>query len=167
MATLIDKTYFHTELFISNITESSEVEQARAAELQRFIDKYEPIYMNNVLGETLYSEFLAGLALNPIPAKWTALKALFVDTSKLLSPIASYVYFYYMRNHATETTAAGEVTSVTENGEVVGANYKMVRAYNEASESADLIKEWLRSNIATYPTFVNGGSFGIVNTFGI
>ena len=167
MATLISPSYFHTEIFIPNILEATPVEQARAAELQRFINKYEPEYLDLIMGYDMRVEFLAGLAANPIPAKWSELKTQLVNTSLLLSPIADYVYFYYMRFHLTQTTRSGEITTQVDNGTLTGSNFKQVAAYNRASEQALTIREWIEERLTTYTTYNGSYCFEYLNTLGI
>ncbi len=167
MATMIDTTYFHTEIFIPNISDSNAVETARAAELQRFIDRYEPDYLDLLMGYDMRVEFLAGLEEDDILPKWSALKDELVDVSLLLSPIADYVYFYYTRSKATETTRSGEIITAVDNGLNAGANYKQVSAYNRAVEQALIVREWIEEHRADYPNYDNTYTFGLVNTFGI
>lgn len=46
------------------------------------------------------------------------------------SPIAKYVYYWWMRGHATVTGGTGESIQQTHNGIMVNNNAKMVRAWN-------------------------------------
>jgi len=73
---LIDSSYFVTgEYEIANIVGAAEVVTTNVAKLTTFITKYEPEYIQALLGITLYDEFIAGLAVTPTPeAKWTDLK---------------------------------------------------------------------------------------------
>lgn len=53
-------------------------------------------------------------------------------TSKA-SPIANYVYYWYMRNNHTQTASTGETKGKHENAEMASMAVKLVRAWNEMS----------------------------------
>lgn len=62
---LIDKSYF-----FGDITVAQKSDPAVTADLQWFIDEYEPKLMLSLLGYELYRDFKAGLQEDPIPQKW-------------------------------------------------------------------------------------------------
>jgi len=98
--------------------------------VQDFINKYEKKFLLELLGATLYAEFIAGLALpdiDPLKAKWVALR----DETDLKPMIIDYVYYYYMLNQATSTAGIGEVKGKTDNATPVNNMAKMVRSWNE------------------------------------
>ena len=167
MATLIDSTYFHTEVFIPNISDSNAVETARASELQRFIDRYELEYLDLVMGYDMRVEFLAGLEEDSILQKWNDLKAELIDDTLLLSPIADYVYFHYIRYNVTRTTSSGEVVALVDNGTLTGSNFKQVTAHNRAIEQALLIRNFIEEHSTDYPNYDGSYSLGYVNELNI
>lgn len=166
---LIDHTYFVGEILIPNLTGDNPVVSGNVEEINRFIKKYEKEYLLHVLGEDLYKVFIAGMAVEPIEAKWTDLKSKLIDTDIPASPIADYVYYHVMRDRFTNTSALGEVEAAVENGNYAVNSYKMARAYNEAVRYGSTLRSWLSDNIATYPEFDTAGSYTLrtVNIFGI
>lgn len=71
------------------------------------------------------------------------------------SLIANYVYYWYIRNQASNSSPSGEKETKTENAESVSPRYKMARAWNEMSEWNLELREFLLSNSATYPEYVD------------
>jgi hypothetical protein len=49
------------------------------------------------------------------------------------SPIANYVYYWFMRNNYTQTSTMSEVKATNENAGIANPSLKMVRAWNEMS----------------------------------
>lgn len=69
------------------------------------------------------------------------------------SPIANFVYYWYMRSNATTTAGGGEA----ENNVAVKASpaTKMMRAWNQMVKWNWELMEYLQSNADLYPDFVN------------
>jgi hypothetical protein len=65
---LVDYTYFFGDLQIGQLSQTSVQDN-----VSWFIQQYEPEYMEGVLGYMAYKEFTTGIAINPIPSKWTDL----------------------------------------------------------------------------------------------
>ena len=120
MSTYLTVDYFIGELNIPNITGTSPAAVANANNLKWFITEYEPQFLEMLLGEDLYAEFLAGMAVVTPDAKWTALKnkIYLTDTPNgiYLSPAANYVYYHYQRDHITVTASTGETKNAKEAG---------------------------------------------------
>ena len=149
---IINSTYFINEIFIAGQANSVDIDSSRS-KLSGFIAKYEPKFLNDLLGDVLYSEFKAGLTENPIPQKWTDLKnALANDTTKE-SPIANYVYYWYLRNASSTTVEAGESMQLTENANRVSSIDKQVRAWNEMVDLNKKVIIFLNENINDYPSY--------------
>lgn len=146
---LIDATFFIGEL---NIAQTDQI--AVMENLDVFIAKYEKKFLNLLLGETLYAEFVAGLEVDPIAQKWTDLKNKLVNDGDKTSPIANYIYYHYSENNATKTTGVSEVVAVAENASYTTPIHKMMRAWNEMVLEVIDIKDWLMENTATYPNLV-------------
>lgn len=100
--------------------------------LQLFIDEYEVVFLNQLLGEALTSEFLSGLQEDPIPQKWADLKS----NSDLLTMLKCFVYYWYIRNKVSVTTGTGEVKPKNENSSIVNAGNKMCRSWNKMVSKA-------------------------------
>lgn len=100
---------------------------AVASLIQGFIDKYEPLFLKKLLGIDLYNEFVAGLAADPIDAKWLYLR----DDTEIKPMLVNYIYYYYLRNQTTLSAGISEVKPKAENARPVSSVDKQVRAWNE------------------------------------
>ena len=149
MATWIDYTYLIDDKKIPNLTDLSIVGTSLQTQVQRFINHYEPEYLKFVLGETLYNECIAGLTVVTPDAKWTALKAKFVDSTNKLSPIANYVY----RKLAQKTKIFWIQTGEGENT-VQYTREGLADSWNDMVYQTAEIVEWLEDNSATYPNYL-------------
>lgn len=67
------------------------------------------------------------------------------------SPIAMYVYYWYIRNNHSQTASTGEVKSQTENAVQHNPALKMTRAWNEMSAWVCELKDYLDANETLYP----------------
>lgn len=72
-----------------------------------------------------------------------------IGTSKQ-SPIANYVYYWYIRNNHSQTAAMGEVKSKNENAAAHSPALKMTRAWNEMSEWVCDLTEYLNARKEDY-----------------
>lgn len=118
-----------------------------ATDLQIFIDDYEGEFLKLLLGETLYTDFIAGLDEDPIPAKWTALK------DKIGVSIANYIYWFYMRDNNTQTVAMGETKGKSANAGSALPDEKIVRAWNEMVKICYTVVELINNNPDDYGTY--------------
>lgn len=150
---LIDQTYFKGGYFLPNLEGVGAVTVASVESLNWYIAKYEPEYLRLVLGETLYNAFIAGLAIVPIPAKWTSLKNKLIDSTNKLSQIAGYVYFFEERDRFTSLAQQGQSKAKSQNAENVINTRPMRTAYNDSIDSGLTLRTWLNDNISTYPEF--------------
>lgn len=143
MSNLIDTTYFINELAVA------QVDYAPVnAVLTDLISKYEPFYLSAILGNALHKEFKTGLEADPIEQRWLDLLngVEFMDSAgnawywpgfvndEKISPIANYVYFYWLRKEAQLTTGAGEAALQTENAVRKGAIAKQVHIWNQMTD---------------------------------
>lgn len=87
----------------------------------------------SIVGNTL--TLVSGVfAINDIYIYKSATLAINTSTGAYKqSPIANYVYYWFIRNQHTQTASMGEVKSKTENAEISNPSLKMVRAWNEMS----------------------------------
>ena len=145
---LIDATYFIGELAIANRDKASVI-----ASINLFIQKYEAKYLRMVMGETIYADYLAGIEEDPIPAKWTDLQNVIRVASTKDSPIAGYVYWWYMRDQASQTVGMGQVKPLAENAIMVSNIDKMTRAWNEMVDQTKVVAKFLFDNQDTYGNY--------------
>jgi len=154
----------------------AQTEQANvAAQVQAFINKYEPEYLRKVLGFTISEAFVAGLAANPIESKWLLLRSgspytdLYGNSQSyggIVTGILDYVYYWYIRDQVTMTTGSGE--KVSEKGLAVSSLDKQARAWNEAMTIARSCNAYLYANSAAYGYSAPvGNPFKPINTLGL
>lgn len=176
MTAYLTAKYFVGELLVPNVTgASSAVVTANLNNLKWYIGKYEPDFVEKLLGSDLYEEYLAGLAATNPAAKWTNLKnkIYIVDAENdvHISPAANYVYYHIMRSTITATTAMGEIKPKGEGGvpTSVSNTMKMVCAWNQMAEDCAKIWAWLEENNDIYPSFdpLQDDPFGTINMFNI
>lgn len=148
--------YFVGELQIPNLTGSAPAVTPRVNELLWFIKKYEPEFLELLLGEDLYLEFSAGIAATTPEAKWTTLKNKIYQIDSVngiyMSPAAAYVYYHYMCNATTVTTIAGEVKPGKQSAVQVNNTRKIVLAWQSMCDDSEEIWKWLEEDaqMATY-----------------
>lgn len=146
---LIDVSYFVGEIFIPGLENTVD---STNSQILGFIKKYEAKYLKDLLGETLYSEFVAGMSVEPIEQKWIDLADKLRDAETKESPIANYVYYWWKRNEVTDSVGIGEVKPQAENASPASAVHKMVRAWNEMVDWNYTFNSWIGSNLTVYPS---------------
>jgi hypothetical protein len=153
---LIDKTYFIGEINIPD-TGNPAVEER----LNFFIAKYEEEFLKTVLGYSLYNAYVAGIAVDPPDVIWTDLRdgkeyivgdltykyRGFVNTSKKLSPIADYVYYWWTRSD----TKAKPDDAQQQAAYYGQRNSSMIRAWNEMALWVQEMTHFLNNNALIYP----------------
>lgn len=161
--TLIDKTYFHTNINIPNLDSSYISEN-----LNNFIIEYEPEILLYLLGLNLYNTYIANptdsrfiVLTNGITyttttgeqKKWRGLKT--VIGSNKYSLIAYYVYYFYTRNEVTNTTGVGEAINKTSNATRVSPIQKQTLVWNKMLDWIYELYDFLDANKQTYPEWNN------------
>lgn len=158
---LINSSYFIGERNIPNV-DYPDVGSA----VGNLLNKYEPEYLKALLGYELFLLFEAGLAEATPAAKWTEIrngiqftmldgrltkwKGL-VDTETFQSPIADYVYYWWLRNNVSQTAEMGEVRGKAENAVNVSPKFKMCKAWNDMVDKSLVLYEFLLVNNTVYP----------------
>lgn len=139
---LIDRTYFIGEINLPNTN------QLAVQEILDFlISKREPELLTQLFGYEMFKAFTAGLTEDPVPQRWVDLRdgvdyqdgdvlrhwmgLVAIDGEPKESLIANYVYYWFTRKEATQTSGVGEVATKTENSVRVSPIAKQVRAWNE------------------------------------
>lgn len=166
---LIDQSYFVGEILVPNLTGVGPIPAGNVEELSRFIAKYEPEYLDEVLGPVLSDAFQSGISSATPDQRWIDLKAKLVNTTRKESPIAGYVYYHFYRDRLSTSSGLGEIESTAENANVVLNTDKMMRAYNDAVRKGRVVYEWVKANTETYPEFdlTHCLKLSTVNNFGI
>lgn len=175
---LINATYFIGEIAVIGRDKASVLDL-----LDVFIKKYEKKFLIELLGEDVASDFATALAVIPLVAPWIDLKAKLADSDTKESPIANYIYYWYMRNNATTTVGLGEAIADAENSRIVDNKDKMVRAWSEMRVWIEENREWFKDfytdndfkggYYSSYGGYFYGWNnckpdpFGRINTFNI
>lgn len=151
---LIDKSYFIGEILIPNLSSigsggSQAISKANDDLLQVFIRKYEKLFLLSLLGPSLYEGLKKGFEAKE--EKWMALAEQLADSENHISPIANYVYYWFIRNKITETAGIGEVIGKANNAVMVSPEIKMVRAWNEMVDLVNEIVRWIDERKTMYP----------------
>lgn len=164
MATIVTPSDFKGMIMLPQINApvniGVSVEFPVSADLQSLIDDKEPEVLTKLLGYSLYKAFIAGLAEDPIPQKWADLKngAEYTDQRGNLQkylgikPIISrFVYYWYLRQQATQTTGVGESSNKTENAIRTSPNQKQATAWNDMVKAVKSCYAYLHDNVDLYP----------------
>lgn len=177
---LIDRTYFVGDLNIPNTSTA-----AIGSLLDWFIEKYEEKFLLDAFGYSLYKAFKAGMQDDPVAQKWTDLiegveytdlsgitrywrgliSSVSGDITIEISPIACYVYYWFMRNNHSQTATMGEVKSKNENAVSHNPALKMVRAWNEMSQAIRDLKHFLDAKQSDYPEWKDHDSWRMLRLF--
>lgn len=162
---LIDITYFIGEINIAG-TNRAEVSDI----VTHLIDKYEVIFLRDVLGIKLYNEYVTGIAAGSPAQKWLDIRdgkefqigetfyrwRGFKEGSTTLtrkSIIANFVYYWYTRDAVSFQTPASEASAKTENSNIVSPAVKQSRAWNEMVDGVNELVFFLSNNLATYDSY--------------
>ena len=94
---ILDETYFTKEpLLIDGVSASngysSNITNQKLIEFRAAIDEFEAEYLQMLLGDDLYDEFVDTYT----DVKWNDFKALLFNATTKVSPIANYVYVQYI-----------------------------------------------------------------------
>lgn len=160
---LIDRTYFIGEINLPNTNQTAVQEN-----IDYLISKREPELLTQLFGYGMYKAFIAGLQEDPVPQRWIDLRdgVDYTDTdgeerhwmglvAKVDEPkeslIANYVYYWFLRKEATQTSGVGETVTKTENSVRTSPVAKQVRAWNEMVTWIGELFNFLQVKKADYP----------------
>lgn len=88
--------------------------------------------------------------------KWEGLK----NVTTLESPIADFVYYWYLRDSVNNMSGAGMMQAMMENATPVSSAKQQARAYNNMIDKACLLIEFMRANYAVYPEWqIHSGTY--------
>ena len=69
------------------------------------------------------------------------------------SPIADYVYYYWLKQQHTQTAGIGEVKPQGQNSKPVSPKHKAAKAWNDMVEKSFKLYEFLKLNSTVYPEY--------------
>lgn len=140
MDSLIDTSYFIGDINIAQLGQRAVINR-----VEQYIAKYEAAYLLKVLGYAFSKLFNEGRDVAEPEERWYKLingdeytneqditsKWEGFTNDALISPIANYVYYWYTRDNASQTTASGEKSDSIKESVNVGPAMKQMRAWNE------------------------------------
>jgi hypothetical protein len=153
-------------------------------ELCRFIARYEPRFMEAVLGYDLSKAFYDGAAEETVDQRWVDLadgvvwvrNGQNVNWTGIKFAAARYVYYYYMRHLVTLTTTAGEKIPQADNATPAEVNLKVIAAWADMFRQVCALRDYLQyaktGDDLIYPEWNNGyqlspRKFRPINQWGI
>ena len=153
---IIDSTYFTGEIIIKGLHSGngtpSATDSAIRGDLDTFIYKYEPLYLENMFGSEIHEEldiYLKGR--NAFSVKIDKMeKILSFLTINGFSPIANYVYFYYVRSRQSISSPIG-VEKEIDKSVITDMISKSVIAWNGMVSMNRRIADYMSKNTKTYP----------------
>lgn len=110
---------------------------------QAMIDDVEQQVLREVLGDYFYNAFVAGLAIDPVDPRWTALKDGVAYTLQntvvrnwrgMKAVFVPMVYGRWLHDNYNDWTETGDSVQNSENAELNTPANRIVRAINAASE---------------------------------
>lgn len=117
--------------------------------LKRAIIRFEPLYLEMLLGEDVYAEYEA----DSDNAKWQPLVDKLVDSDNFISPIANFVYcMQRMETYISSNGHADTITKGSDNTLVVDPRHKVMIAWNDMVRLNAKVCKWIIDNIITADT---------------
>lgn len=160
---ITSKDYFKKEpLYIEQSSPNNGIPAdsyaAAVAALNSSIETYERRYLKQLLGKSLYEEFISSSE----DAKWAVLKSLLwesVDvtegetTTKVYteSPVADFIYFWHVNDYTLKYNGETYRQSKSDNSVSVSVIQKQVFIWQEMKRKTKVIKEWLVANASNFP----------------
>lgn len=170
---IIDGTFFTGDISIAGINVNagcSHTDRAKADNLKSYIDRYEPEYLEYLLGEKLFLDF--SIYLNGGKSDNDAFNVLrdkLVDNigDNKYSPIAYYVYFFFVRGNQSQATILG-VKRFEEDEELVSPNSMLIYSWNNMVRMTRRLYRFLYDNRDKYSGWCCDMSLlEEINSFGI
>lgn len=152
---LIDETFFTGELHIEGIVSyagvPSKTYEAANYELKSFIAQYELEFYRRILGYDNAKAFVLYIESGGSVEKWDNLKNMLVEQvgNRMVSPIAYYVFFFYLRKNQTQATPIGNVEESSSN-KISPCNIKMINTWNQMAYMNRYISDYLYDNRNDY-----------------
>lgn len=133
------------------------------SKLQDYIDRYEDIYLVELLGVELYNQFIADLDPNYIPQDAKFLK-IFEPFNEQISftlmisrgmkdMLIGFIYFQYLKDLITKTTNVGVTKAQEQNSKVITSHTTIYGRYNESIKTYNAIQEYILLSMNDYSDF--------------
>lgn len=153
---IVDASFFYGPLNIEGLMANSGADFTQAAiqkGLQQFIERYEVQYLIRLLGNKLGLEFAnyLGKEEKEPEARWDNLLSELVPMP-CVSPVANYVYFYYVRGNQVHATSIGATVTNSDN-RITSCDSLIIPAWNEMVEMNRAVHSWLEGHKDEYAGF--------------
>jgi hypothetical protein len=151
---ILDETYFAYEPLHIPFAEASGVGVSKLLDTKKkeqvlnTIATRELQFLKELLGKDLRDAFLAGLNDDPIEQKWIDLRDKIYDSANKISPVANYVYYFYI--DPTKMTDVGIAIAKSDNLINVSPLIRQVEVWNDMADLNLEIVEWLDENSDVY-----------------
>lgn len=120
-----------------NIPNSGDTYLGTSSNVQFFIDKYTPIFLESLLGYDLYQEYLIGITPVPVepatdPVTYEPINPKWINIQTIAKPLLlNYIYYWFKRNEYSYGSGSGESQAKGENATMVSPGFKMQTRWNE------------------------------------
>jgi hypothetical protein len=133
--------------------------------LQSYIDKYETLYIYDLLGKELGDLFLADISpaySNPATLKYlTIYNSLSIDfinnevrSNGIKEMLIGFIYFEYVRKNTVKNTLVGNIIAANEvSTQSDWNNTNIYLNYNEAVRTYNSIQTYIEQNLGNYPEY--------------
>lgn len=161
------------DLLIEGISISENIEFSKMAindSLEQFIKIREPEYLRSILGCEISRDLIAYIKNRPEEEsdkveKWENIISWFQNCE--ISPIACYIFFYYVRWSQTRATHLGTLKNNSDNP-VVSNDEKLISAWNIMVTMNNYFIRWMEQEISAYPDwYFDDYLLEPINSFGI
>tara|TARA_R110000868_G_scaffold208116_1_gene457492 strand:- start:1461 stop:2063 length:603 start_codon:yes stop_codon:yes gene_type:complete len=154
-------SHFTGVINIANTSSSYSEGEALAG----FIAKYEPIFLKEILGYTLYNLFITNIAdvsgeyydllngaaytdANDVATYWDGLN------TAGLNPIANFIWVKYQEDLYLQNTSMGIMQVKGENMVNISPSYKIAKAWDEMVTMCWKMHDFITVNEADYPDYI-------------
>lgn len=122
-----------------NIPNADDTYTGSGDAVQAAIDLYEPELLSKLFGSDLYSQYEAGLLLDPIPQKWVDLR----DNKYVKLSILYYVYYNYASDNNLYYSGIGEQKLKGENSNNGSVWDRGVKVWNSMVKSNFEVRKFI------------------------
>jgi len=134
-----------------------------SSKINSYIDRYEEVYLAELMGVNLYKEFMLDLTPSFVPnsARFLKIYNPFMEEKDLRiliskgiqDMLAGFIYFEYLKDQITQSTPVGIVKQQGENSVPIHSHTTIYGRYNEAVKTYRAIQDYIFLNQGTYDKF--------------
>lgn len=132
-----------------NIPNTGDTYLGTNSNVQYFINKYEPIFLENLLGYDLYQLYLIGITPVPVepatnPVTYQPIAQIWINIQTMAKPLLiNFIYYYYKLDEVTYSSSTGESRTKSENSTSESPGKKMQLRWNEMVRWVyKIVKHW-------------------------